>query len=410
MENVGKPVVSFVSCLWTKRWSAMPVFALCLIMAAGGVTAQDVWLPLHGPLIASSTVKQDAIMLYDVGADQYRELHPGNGALTVWDFSPDGCRILYTLSDGVWPARLYSMRLDGTDQTALVDFTELPDAQWSVDAPDWSSTDQIAFVLVRSDAEGKRLQHHIAVIPGAGGTPQMMSITGDEYSPFWSPDGSRLAYLAYEKRAAGADVYSTAVPTLEPNPGEKPPPPTLVSEADLWLINADGTEKYNATQFMVGNVGKPRWSPGGDLLAFEYSASGNNDTVWMIGSQRGAFATQLSSQSTVLMDMTWQPDGTHIIGAISFFRDEPQNRLWQIPLVGQAEVGAVRYLDALSLTYADYPRFSPDGAWLAVRSEYRLMLVDVAAQTMVALDERMSGNTPAVWSPDAFKGEQSCSS
>ncbi len=378
---------------------------LCLTLSTG---AQDIWLPLHGPLLATSSVSQDSIMLYDVGADQYRELRLGQGAHTVWDFSPDGCRILYTLSDGVWPARLYSARLDGSDQTPLVQFDELPAAQWSIDAPDWSSTGQIAFVLVRTDAEGKRIQHHIAVIEGTGGTPQMMSITGDEYSPFWSPDGTRLAYLAYEKRAAGADVFSTAVPTVAPPPGEKPPPATLISEADLWIINADGSEKYNATQFMVGNVGKPRWSPAGDLLAFEYASSGNNDTVWMIGSQRGAFATQLSSQSTVIMDMTWLTDGTGILGAISFFRDEPQNRLWQIPLVGQAEVGAVRYLDALPLTYADYPRFSPDGHWLAMRSEYRLVLVDVAAQTMSGLDERMSGNTPAVWSPTAFTGEKNC--
>jgi Tol biopolymer transport system component len=263
-------------------------------------------------------------------------------------------------------------------------------------------------VLIRTDAEGKRLQHHIAVIPGEGGTPQLISVTGDEYSPFWSPDGTRLAYLAYDKRAAGADIYSTAVPTVVPAPGEQPPPPILISEADLWIVNADGTDKYNATQFMVGNVGKPRWSPAGDLLAFEYSASGNNDTVWMIGSQRGAFATQLSSQSTVLMDMSWLPDGTGIIGAISFFLNEPENRLWQIPLVGQAEVGATRYLESLPLFHADYPRFSPDGQWLAVRSEYRLVLIDLATKTMTGLDERMTGNTPAVWSPTTFTGEEDC--
>lgn len=394
---------------WLSR--SLALFICCLSTSLSlRVSAQDIWLPLHGPLIASSTVKQDTVMLYDVGADQYRELHLGLGNATVWDFSPDGCRILYTLSDGVWPARLYSARLDGTDQQALVQFDELPAVQWSIDAPDWASTGAIAFVLIRTDPEGKRVQHHIATIPATGGTPQMMSVTGDEYSPFWSPDGTRLAYLAYDKRPAGADVYSTAVPTLEPVPGQQPPPLTLISEADLWLVNADGTEKYNATQFMVGNVGKPRWSPAGDLLAFEYAAAGNNDTIWMIGSQRGAFATQLSSQSTVLMDMTWQPDGTHLIGSISFFRGEPQNVLWQIPLVGQAEAGAARYLESLPLSSADYPRFSPDGQMLAVRTEYRLALIDLATNTMAGLDDRMSGNTPAVWSPATFTGEKNCNS
>lgn len=381
---------------------------LLLIFFAASARAQDIWLPLHGPLIASNTVDQKSIVLYDIGAEQYRELHLGDGMHTVWDFSPDGCRILYTIADGVWPSRLYSARLDGTDRQPLVQFEELPAAQWSIDAPDWSNTGSIAFVMIRTDPEGKRRQNHIAVIPGEGGIPQFISVTGDEYSPVWSPDGTRLAYLAYDKRAAGADVYSTAVPTVEPPPGEQPPPPTLISEADLWIVNADGTDKYNATQFMVGNVGKPRWSPAGDLLAFEYSAAGNNDTVWMIGSQRGAFATQLSSQSTVMMDMSWLPDGTALIAALSFFLDEPENRLWQIPLVGQAEVGATRYLESLPLFHADYPRFSPDGQWLAMRSEYRLVLINLATQTMVGLDERMTGNTPAVWSPTAFMGEQNC--
>jgi hypothetical protein len=45
---------------------------------------------------------------------------------------------------------------------------------------------------------------------------------------------------------------------------------------------------------------------------------------------------------------------------------------------------------------------------LAVRTEYRLVLVNLATNTMAGLDDRMMGNTPAVWSPAAFTGEKNC--
>jgi hypothetical protein len=92
------------------------------------------------------------------------------------------------------------------------------------------------------------------------------------------------------------------------------------------------------------------------------------------------------------------------------FRGEGPNRLWRIPLIGSADTDAALYSDDPTLTYPDFPRFSPDGRWLAFRSEYALAVMDTSAGTWSLLDASALGNSPPVWSPTGFQGEMTCSS
>ncbi|MFN8452070.1 MAG: hypothetical protein U0521_26615, partial [Anaerolineae bacterium] len=75
---------------------------------------------LEGPVLAADTAAQDEIILYDLGTGTRRDLSFGTGWQRVWDFSPDGCRILFTMSDGSQPASVYTARIDGSDVTQLV--------------------------------------------------------------------------------------------------------------------------------------------------------------------------------------------------------------------------------------------------------------------------------------------------
>ena len=121
-----------------------------------------------------------------------------------------------------------------------------------------------------------------------------------------------------------------------------------------------------------------------------------------------AIPTQLSTNLSLVMDMTWFPDSAAMLGALRDFQNTPNNYLWKIPLVGNADTDATRYLPDPNLIYADYPRFSADGRWLALNSSYNLALADVPAGTWTLLDETVIGNTSPVWSPAAFKGEANC--
>jgi len=383
-------------------------FILLIFLCVFPVQAQDS-LPLVGPLLTVNTSEQDQILLYDIGTGTTRSLSFGDGWHIPWGFTAGGCRLVYTLSDGLNPARMYSANLDGSDALELVQFSELLDADWGVWEPQPSPDgSKIAFTFVRSELnpDGTRDRtYHIAWIDSTGGVPQLYSATGDEHEPEWSPDGAWLAYMSYTRRVPGADIYSTAVPTPEGQPYN---PDAMLREADLWVVSADGQTKYRLTDFPTGSARAPRWSPDGTLVGFAYSPSGGNDQFWMIANAEGAIPTQLSYEWNLILDITWLPDSTAMLSAARDFQGISDNLLWRIPLVGNADTDATRYWDDPNLSYADYPRFSPDGQWLVLRSSYAVALIDLTAGTWTLLDSLGQGNTPPIWSPANFAGESAC--
>lgn len=387
------------------------LLALLLLLIIIPTSAQDE-PPLIGPLLALNTVHQDAVILYDVGSDSYRRLQLGNAAHLVWDFSADGCRLLVTLRDGTQYGRMVSVNLDGSAIQPMVQYDELPPQRWGVWEPDWSPDgSHITFTMQREQviSGGETvLQHHIAYVTPDNPVPQFYSVTGREFSPVWSPDSAWLAYVSYDERVAGANPLATAVPTAEPPPGQTPPPSTLVSEADIWVVSADGGTKYRLTDFNVGNISQPRWSPDSELISFVYSPSGNNDMVWMIARRPAAIPTQLSYEWTLVLDNTWLPDATGIIAAIRDFKSVAENRLWRIPLVNNGSDADANFYQQANVAHADYPRFSSDGSYLAVRSAYELMLVNLTSGEQRLLDSSTLSNSAPVWSPAAFTGEADC--
>ncbi len=384
------------------------LFILIGLLMCSPTAAQVSSPPLVGPLVAVNTAQQDRIVIYDVATGDQRTLTFGTGWHSVWGFTEGGCRVVFTLSDGLAPARLYSAKLDGTDKRDLVQFDELAPELWGVWEPQPSPDgSKIAFTMIRGklQTDGTQTrQYHIAWVDSAGGVPQFYSKTGDEHEPMWSPDGQWLAYMSYEERVPGTAIDATAAPTPD---GQALDRSTLLHEADLWVVSADGETKYRLTNFDTGSVRAPRWSPDGELVAFDYAPSPNNDQFWMIANAPNAIPTELSQQWSLILDTTWFPDSAAILGVARDFQNVTDNVLWKIPLVGVADTDAMRYLPDPALSFTDYPRFSPDGKWLAVRSEYALALVDVQAGTWTLLDVPI-GNTPPVWSPAGFKGESQC--
>jgi Tol biopolymer transport system component len=333
--------------------------------------------PLAAPLLAADAAASDHITLYDVTNDATRDLTFGRTVQRVWDFTPDGCRLIVTLGDQ--PARLYSARLDGGDLHELVQYAG---TTWSVwDAHMQPNGDRIAFTLIDTDGNGDQ-RHRIALVSANGGEPVFLSVTGDEHTPRWSADGRWIVYVSYETSPEGS------------------------READLWMVSADGATKYRMTTFSAGSVSMPRPSPDGDLIGFVYSPSPNNDQFWMIGAQPDAFPTQLSFSTALALDLTWLPDSTALIAAARGMQGIAENRLWQLPLVGNADLDSTQIGVDPALHYLDYPRYSADGAWLAFRSEYTLELLNRNDGSRRTLANR--ANTPPVWSPAGFSGEANC--
>lgn len=389
---------------------------VCGVLLVGQIpaTVAQTVVPLTGPVLALNTVEQDRVVLYDLTNNHYRDVSLGNGDHHVWDFSPDGCRLLLTYTDGSTPNRLYSVGIDGSDPRPMVSYTpSRVDERWGIWEPDWSPDGtRIAFTMQRTVGNNETTTHTAYVRTDTGDdSAQFYSVTGREFSSTWSPDGAWLAYISYSERVAGANVMATALPTSEPPPGQTPLPAPMVNEADLWVVSADGEFKYQLTNFEVGSITQPRWSPDSELISFVWSPQNSSDMLWMIANQPAAIATQLSYEWSMVLDSTWLPDATGMLGSIRDFRGELPNTLWQLPLISTDDSTALQYAPDTDISHADFPRFSPqeNGRWLAVRSAYELIVLDTSDGSMRVLASTVRGNTPPVWSPVGFTGEANCS-
>lgn len=378
----------------------------CLCLWAFVSNAQD--MPaLNAPLVLLNSVQQDHVVLYDVTMNATRRLDLGDGAHMAWGFAPDGCAFIATVGNA-----LIRSDLRGTNTRILLENEAVNAGEWGIFEPTWSPDGgKIAFTLatLSTNARGEsQRETAIAWIPANGGSPTVVPNSQNAYNPQWSPNGEWLAYIRYEQRVAGADIFATAVPTSLPPPGTTPDTPTLLNEADLWVTSADSTT-YRLTDFATGNVTMPRWSPDSTLISFVYSPSPNNDMFWMIANTQGAIPTQLSYEWVTVLDTTWLPDGTAIIGSAMRLQGVAQNRLWRVPLVGRADSDATLYLNSNPFPHEDYPRFSADGRYLATRTVYALALLDLTRNTQTVLSDTWAlGNTPAIWSPRDFMGEEGC--
>ncbi len=388
--------------MYTRWIIAALITALMLTRTAG--QAQT----LSAPLIATADATQQSIILYPLDGSTPRALTLGEGLHTVWGFSPDGCRLLYTLTDSRGLSRAYTAALDGSDVRALVNYDALPADQWGVWDLAWSPRgDIIAFKMLRDNFEDNdERQYHIAFVPTEGGVPAFYSVTGREHAPQWSPDGAWLAYISYDERPAGEDYRSTAVPTPE---GSDPQELVMLNEADLWVVSADASTKNRLTAFTVGSVDAPRWSPDGARISFIYSYSAANNTFWLIENNPNADPLQLSFKANLTLDATWRPDGQALIASVRGLRDVPEARLWEIPLIPDADQTATMYKGgAIDAAYPDFPRFSPDGRYLALRSAYALKVIDTQSSAVVFEVTDALGNMPPIWSPRAFMNESNC--
>lgn len=364
-----------------------PVIALALLLVLTGMQPAPFDPPLVGTLLGGDSAAQDRIILYDVTTGTRRDLFLGTGAHRLWGFSPDGCRLLYTLQDGTAYPRAYTARLDGSEARELVQYTDFAPADWGVWEPQWSPDGgRIAFTLIRRTADSASAildEHRIAWVPADGGTPAFYSVSGDEHMPRWSPDGAWLAYLSVTTTDASA------------------------REAALWVVSLDGATKYRLTNFTAGSVVSPRWSPDSSLLAFVYSPRPFEDQYFMIANAPDAIPTQLSYAPVVALDLQWMPDGAALAASALGMQGAAQNLLWRLPLIGSADQDAIPILPPDRLPYAAAFRFSADGSLLAVRADYRLLIVEMSSGAIRDPGLPLA-NTGPIWSPAGFAGEASC--
>src|SRR5581483_1033962 len=199
------------------------------------------------------------------------------------------------------------------------------------------------------------------ISPDGTGEQFLQATANEAYVPAWSPDGSKIAYQAYNNSGSGDAIY---------------------------VINADGTNKIRVATNPGLRTSRISWSPDGKKIAY----SGSGSFIY-IASSDGSGAAKLPGSPDRVTDPQWSPDGSKI----AYSRD------------GNVYVMNPDCSEQRKLTNGTdinrpfaAPRWSPDGSRLLVSGPSHVYLINVDGSGLTRLLNVSISQTPA-WSPDGTK-------
>lgn len=140
---------------------------------------------------------------------------------------------------------------------------------------------RIAYVTTRQLAN-KKIKYYLQVADTDGFNPQTL-LTSDEpiMSPVWSPDGSKMAYVSFEK-----------------------------DRAEIYIHDIHTAKRQLITSFK-GINGAPVWSPDGRKLAITLSKDGNPD-IYILSIQDKSLL-RVTKHWAIDTEAAWMPDGESLI-------------------------------------------------------------------------------------------------
>ncbi len=210
-------------------------------------------------------------------------------------WSPNGSKIAFIRTDlKEKRSQIWLIRVDGGEAWQLTNLEEgsIGEPLWSPDGskiaftfrpthPDWTQEVRkkrqetgksnppriITRLFYRLDGYGfLDMRQHIWVCDAqTGEAKQITDGDYDDYSPAWSPDGSKIAFAS----------------NRSDDPEEKP------HEVDIWLVSPEGGE-LEKVPTPTGYKGNISWSPNGDWIAYIGHESKDdpwkprNDKVWVV--------------------------------------------------------------------------------------------------------------------------------
>ncbi len=307
-----------------------------------------------------------ALMVRQVGGpDGIRVVHDGGGAGSWPAWAPDGQSLLFVAPQGI-----EAVAALGGVPRLLISGTDL--GRGLSIAPDGES-----FAYVSHDSLYRS--------PITGGKPRLLTAGYEIYSPAWSRDGRRIAYVS------GNVQYIRTQGLGNPAP------------SSVWVIAATGGSPGRVTAGAAVNV-SPVWSPTGDLL-FVSDREGTRDIYEMHLSHSG-----VPTGAPVRLTTGLQVHGISVSAngmRLAYSRLTESSNVWSLPVrtnvtqsVSQAQpvTRGDQIIDNIDV--------SRDGRWLAFNSDvrgtvqlYRLRLGDPAAEP-----QQLTADTAASywsdWSPD----------